>query len=140
MSNPKVKFGIAIGIVLGALAWLAVIGMQESKTYYITVAELKRMGESVREKRLRVGGRVVAGSIQREGRRVRFLLEQDSETLPVLYVGRDPVPDTFVDHAEALVEGRWGEDGIFHAQKLQAKCASKYEPAEGGSSSASPGT
>jgi len=140
MSNPKVKFAVAIAILLGALAWLAVIGMQESKTYYITVAELKRMGESVREKRLRVGGRVVAGSIQREGRRVKFLLEQDSETLPVIYVGRDPVPDTFVDHAEALVEGRWGEDGVFHAQKLQAKCASKYEPAEGGGSSASPGT
>ena len=140
MSNPKVKFAVAIGILLGALAWLAVIGMQESKTYYITVAELKQMGESVRQKRLRVGGRVVAGSIQREGRRVRFLLEQNNETLPVVYVGRDPVPDTFVDHAEALVEGRWGEDGVFHAQKLQAKCASKYEPAEGGSSSASPGT
>jgi cytochrome c-type biogenesis protein CcmE len=135
-----VKFAVAIGILLGALTWLAVIGMQESKTYYITVAELKQMGESVRQKRLRVGGRVVAGSIQREGRRVRFLLEQNNETLPVVYVGRDPVPDTFVDHAEALVEGRWGEDGVFHAQKLQAKCASKYEPAEGGSSSASPGT
>ncbi len=139
MSNPKVKFAVAIAILLGALAWLAVIGMQESRTYYITVAELKRMGESVREKRLRVGGRVVPGSIQREGRRVKFLLEQDSETLPIIYVGRDPVPDTFVDHAEALVEGRWGEDGVFHAQKLQAKCASKYEPAEGGGSSASPG-
>jgi|FaiFalFF_MnMetaG_3_1042247.scaffolds.fasta_scaffold00028_6 cytochrome c-type biogenesis protein CcmE len=140
MRSPKVKFAVAIAVLVGALAWLAVIGMQESKTYYITVAELKRMGADVRQKRLRVGGRVVAGSIQREGRRVRFLLEQDAETLPVVYVGRDPVPDTFVDHAEALVEGRWGEDGVFHAQKLQAKCASKYEPAEGSGSSTSSGT
>lgn len=130
MGNPKVKFAVAIAILLGALAWLAVIGMQESKTYYITVAELKQMGESVRDKRLRVGGRVVPGSIRREGRRVEFLLEQDSKAIPVVYVGRDPVPDTFVDHAEALVEGRWSSEGVFQAQKLQAKCASKYEAAE----------
>jgi len=28
-----------------------------------------------------------------------------------------------------LAEGSYGADGIFHAQQLQAKCASKYAPA-----------
>jgi len=46
-------------------------------------------------------------------------------------VGRDPLPDTFVDGAQALVEGKRMPDGRFVAEKVQAKCASKYEAAPG---------
>jgi cytochrome c-type biogenesis protein CcmE len=35
-----------------------------------------------------------------------------------------------VDNAQALAEGEFGRDGVFHAKKLQAKCASKYAPAD----------
>ena len=40
------KFGLLIAAVLGTLAWLAVGGISETKTYYKTVAELKQLGES----------------------------------------------------------------------------------------------
>jgi hypothetical protein len=39
----------------------------------------------------------------------------------------DPLPDTFRDGAQALADGEMGRDGVFHASKIQAKCASKYE-------------
>jgi len=42
------------------------------------------------------------------------------------------LPDTFVDKAQALVEGRPSNDGRFVAEHVQAKCASKYESAPGG--------
>jgi len=42
-------------------------------------------------------------------------------------VGNDATPDTFVDRAQAVVEGQLGRDGVFVANKMQAKCASKYE-------------
>ena len=44
-----------------------------------------------------------------------------------LYTGIDPLPDTFKDNAQALADGKLGPDGVFHASKVQAKCASKYE-------------
>jgi cytochrome c-type biogenesis protein CcmE len=113
--------------------------VQEAKTYYFTVSELRQMGEKVNGKRLRVGGQVVPGTIVRNGRRADFQIHQGSEVLSVAYVGSDPLPDTFVDRAEALVEGKIGSDGVFQAHKLQAKCASKYE-AEGGYKKAEPGT
>jgi len=47
--------------------------------------------------------------------------------LNVSYIGRDPLPDTFKDGAQALVEGRLASDGHFVAEQVQAKCASKYE-------------
>jgi cytochrome c-type biogenesis protein CcmE len=64
--------------------------------------------------------------------RVDFVLEGEGKSLPVSYVGNDPLPDTFVDKAQALVEGRPASDGRFVAEVVQAKCASKYEAAPGG--------
>jgi cytochrome c-type biogenesis protein CcmE len=41
------------------------------------------------------------------------------------------LPDTFRDGAQALADGAMGADGVFHASKIQAKCASKYAPKPG---------
>ena len=48
------------------------------------------------------------------------------------YEGAEPPPDTFKDDAQALAIGTYGRDGTFHATQLQAKCASKYAPAQPG--------
>ena len=66
--------------------------------------------------------------LSRDGR-VDFYLEEQGKAMPVSYVGRDPLPDTFKDGAQALVEGRMRPDGSFEAEQIQAKCASKYEAA-----------
>ncbi len=124
-----VKFGILILAILGTLAWLAVGGISETKTYYKTISELNQMGEQAKEKRLRVGGDIAPHSITREGSNVTFLLSQDKKQLKVVYSGIDPLPDTFRDGAQALADGKLGADGVFHATKIQAKCASKYEAA-----------
>lgn len=125
------KFGVLIVAIIGTLAWLAVGGVNETSTYYKTVAELKQMGEEAGSKRLRVAGDVAEGSIQRLGREVRFTLKQDAETLQVVYAGIEPLPDTFKDGAQAVADGKMGPDGVFRATKIQAKCASKYEAKPG---------
>ena len=125
--NNYVKFGLLIAVILGTLAWLAVGGISETKTYYKTVAEIRQLGNQAAERRLRVGGDIAANSIVREGADVRFTLAQDSMRLQVVYNGIDPLPDTFRDGAQALADGKLGADGVFRATKIQAKCASKYE-------------
>lgn len=134
--KPYMKFALVIGIVVATLAWLAVGGVSESKTYYKTVAELQQMGDRAQGKRLRVGGDVVKGSIQRQGREVSFrLMQQDGESkgqmIQVIYTGMDPLPDTFRDDAQALADGHLNADGTFNATRIQAKCASKYEAKPG---------
>ena len=42
-------------------------------------------------------------------------------------VGKDAPPDTFIDRAQAVVTGKLGDDGVFVAHEMTAKCASKYE-------------
>ncbi len=132
MSEQKgryLRFGIAIAVVVVSLGYLAVTGVQQSKSYYVTIKELRDMNDSRYSKRLRVAGNVVPGSIKRQGSRVEFALKENDLTLPVIYTGTEAPPDTFKDESQAMAEGRFGRDGVFHAHQLQAKCASKYAPA-----------
>jgi cytochrome c-type biogenesis protein CcmE len=124
------KFGALVAVIIGTLTWLASGGINETATYYKTVAELKQMPDA-HEKRLRVAGDVAEGSIERSGREVRFLLKQEAETLAVVYNGIEPLPDTFKDGSQAVADGKLATDGVFHASKIQAKCASKYEAKPG---------
>jgi cytochrome c-type biogenesis protein CcmE len=130
MSKNKWKFGIGIGIILAVVAWEAISGFQQSKTYYVTVGELVS-GKAARS-RVRVGGVVERDSIERHGSTLTFRLAQDAVSVPVTYVGTDTLPDTFVGGAQAIIEGNYGPDGTFRAEKIQAKCASKYQAAPPG--------
>jgi len=127
-TQKKLKFGIGLGIILLTLGWLAYSGIQESKTYYVTVAELQSKQDAA-HKRYRVAGNVAAGSIRRSPGRVEFKLEEAGKFLPIVYTGKEPLPDTLQDGAQALADGRYQQDGTFHAETVQAKCASKYAPA-----------
>jgi cytochrome c-type biogenesis protein CcmE len=125
--NTYLKFGTLMVLIVGSLVWLAFSGVKDTKTYYKTIPELQRMGSQAQGQRLRVGGDVLPGSILKNGSRVSFELHQGAETLKVVYTGTDPLPDTFKDNAQALAEGRLGLTGVFEANHIQAKCASKYE-------------
>jgi cytochrome c-type biogenesis protein CcmE len=136
--KKQAKFGIGIGVIVVSMAFLAWLGYGESKTYYHTLAELDTLKGSARTERMRIGGTVQTGSIHRMTGRVDFVLEGEGKSLPVSYVGSDPLPDTFVDNSQALIEGRPAADGRFVAEHVQAKCASKYEAAPGGKPAATP--
>jgi cytochrome c-type biogenesis protein CcmE len=130
--QKRAKFGVGIGVIVFSMGFLAWLGYGESKTYYHTIAELQTLQGAALSHRMRVGGTVEPGSIRRLTGRVDFVLQGEGKTLPVSYVGRDPLPDTFIDKSQALVEGRPAPDGRFVAENVQAKCASKYEAAPGG--------
>jgi cytochrome c-type biogenesis protein CcmE len=132
------KFAALVVVIVGTLIWLATAGIKDNQTYYKTIAELGQMGDQAYSKRLRVGGDIGAGSIVRRGNVVEFVMVQEKLNLNVSYDGADPLPDTFRDGAQALADGKMGRDGVFHANKIQAKCASKYEAKPGGKPAAAP--
>lgn len=136
--RKQAKFGIGIGVIVISLGFLAWLGYGESKTYYHTIAELQTLHGASLNRRMRVGGTVEPGSIHRLPGRVEFVLQGEGKSLPVSYSGTEPLPDTFVDKAQALVEGRPAPDGRFVADHVQAKCASKYESAPGGTAVPTP--
>jgi cytochrome c-type biogenesis protein CcmE len=146
-SSNSLRIGIAVAVILGTIGWLAYSGYGSSKSYYVTVAELGGMGDKAYKSNLRVEGFVKPGSIEQSGTHVTFVLNEfeshspkaaTGRSLLVNYKGSEPPPDTFKDDAQALAAGTFGRDGVFHATELQAKCASKYAPAQPGASPTKP--
>jgi cytochrome c-type biogenesis protein CcmE len=125
--NKYLRFGIPTAVILGTIVYLAAQGVGDTKTYYKNVKEVHEMGAAAQEKRIRVGGDVVANSIVRQGKDVHFKLIWEGSEMNVVYSGTQPLPDTFKDGSQALADGKLGPDGVFQATAIQAKCASKYE-------------
>jgi cytochrome c-type biogenesis protein CcmE len=123
------RIGIAVIVILATISWLAITGVRANKSYYVTIQELQAMGPKAYTRNLRVAGNVLPGSIQHSGTNASFVLVENSNKLRVSYEGEDPPPDTFKDNSQALAIGTYGRDEVFHATQLQAKCASKYAPA-----------
>jgi cytochrome c-type biogenesis protein CcmE len=141
--SNSLRIGIAVAVIVGTIGWLAYSGYGSSKSYYVKLPELISMGDKAYSANLRVEGFVKPGSIQQSGTNVTFVLDEfeshskqagAGRTLTVSYKGSEPPPDTFKDDAQALAMGTLGHDGIFHANQLQAKCASKYAPSQPGPS------
>jgi len=116
-----------MAVIIVALGYLAYTGVQDARattshqgTEWHGQQRLQQALAGCRQRR--------TGSIKRQGTHIEFQLVEQDRTLPVVYAGTEAPPDTFKDNAQALAEGRFGRDGIFHATNLQAKCASKYAP------------
>jgi cytochrome c-type biogenesis protein CcmE len=130
MLNGRTKFALlGLGVVI-SMAFLIWVGTQGSGySYYYSVSEY--LDAPTRDSDgYRVNGKVIDGTIAREktGEDVAFSMTDGIATLPVSYHGI--IPDTFVDGADVVVEGRLQNDGVFVAHTLLAKCPSKYESAD----------
>ena len=126
----KKRFIIGGIIILLALGYLGYTSFAGAATYYYKVNEVLAKGSSVVGANVKVEGRVVPDSVQREsaGRLIMFTISDigSGQSIPVVYSG--VAPDTFKADSDVVVEGRLGSDGIFQAQTIMTKCPSKYEP------------
>lgn len=130
--KPRSKFLLGGGLVLGVAGYLMASSIRDTGVYYLTPAELAakvQADPSFTNAGVKVGARVVPGSIRRDpgGKEYSFQVTDGSKTMPVVYKGI--APDTFTDSVDVVVGGRMGADGTFQATELLAKCASRYENA-----------
>lgn len=125
--SPKVL--IAVSVLVTALGFLLVTAFQNNAVYYLTVSELKAAAPTIYGQPVRVAGNVVPGTIQRDplSMVVHFQAEDESGRIPVTY--RGVLPDVFGDSIQVVLEGKYGENGVFTAGTLLAKCPSKFETA-----------
>jgi cytochrome c-type biogenesis protein CcmE len=118
--------GLVVALVIG---YLVVSSLSGAAQYYLTVAEVQAQGALNRI--VRVNGIVDGASIQYDPHTLtlRFDLVDKSGRLPVIH--HDVMPDMLRDGADAVVEGKYREDGVFevNANGLLLKCPSKYEEA-----------
>ena len=124
---PNVKFLIAIfGLSLVALGWM-VIDFKSEEVPFISISDLLEHYGSFSQEKFRLGGNVIDGSIQYSDDRldISFQLKQGKSILPVTHHSA-AVPDLFKDGSQVIVEGIY-QNGIFEAENLMTKCASRHE-------------
>jgi len=55
------------------------------------------------------------------------VLDPDDPEIQLTVHFRHPLPDTFTDEAEVVMEGRYAGNGVFEATEVLTKCGSRYE-------------
>ena len=129
------RFLIAGVVAALAMSYLGFVAFKGAATYYLTVDEFLSRQNVTPGENVRVMGRVVDGSVQKDAatNTIRFEVAGDSgRKVPVVYTGI--VPDAFKQGSDVVMEGALSGGDTFAAGSLLVKCPSKYEAAEGGNS------
>lgn len=133
----KMKLSIVIAaLVLGA-GFMVMASSGESARPHFQLPEFKRLLNAeprrVTDRYMTVYGNVKEGSIVKKGVEAEFVIEKEGHELEVYFTGKTLLPDTFKDGSEAAVDGTYRpSEGRFVADKVMAKCASKYQSPESG--------
>jgi cytochrome c-type biogenesis protein CcmE len=138
--NGRLKFIIGGAILVAAIAFLVVNSMSGSTQLYKTVDEFYADKARLVGRDLRIAGWVIGDSVQftqidAMNSRLEFDIVDDytrpDQTLHVVVLN-EPKPDLLQDKAQALVEGRADQNGVFTAIPggLMLKCPTRYEEME----------
>jgi cytochrome c-type biogenesis protein CcmE len=112
-------------VVAGCVGYLIYAASGGSAEYYLTVSELRsHTGSGI----VRVAG-VVQDDVQKSdgGLHVLFTEKDGTASVPVDYTGT--LPDIFKPGITVVAEGKLGNDGVFHARTVLAKCPSRFSTA-----------
>ena len=119
--------GSGLGI-LAAAAALVLFALRQEIVFFRTPSDLTEQPIAAGT-RLRIGGLVEAGSVERgTGTEVAFSVTDTVKSLKVTYVGI--LPDLFREGQGVVAEGTLAPDGSFTADTVLAKHDENYMPKE----------
>lgn len=126
----KTKFLAGGLIIAAAVIYLIYSSARDTLIYYYTTSEVVQKVPEIYNERIRLGGDIVPGSLNWDGRstRVELLVTDQKEKIKLVYQG--VVPDNIKNATEVVAEGRYLPAGMFQADNLLVKCPSKYESAK----------
>lgn len=129
MKHVRIKLLVAGLVLLTSVGYLAVAGARSGWVYYMHVDEFVQ-DDAYQGRRVRLYGLVGQDHVDTQPAMLlaSFNLRGESANLPVRYQG--VVPDTFKPGCEVMVEGKLDDAGVFQADTLMTKCASKYQSEE----------
>ena len=131
LSSNRGKLLIALVVLIGAFGYLAYMAFESATVYYYTVGELRELGPTPEGRMVRVNGKLVEDSFERidTSTLARFSLTDGADTLSAAHDGI--LPNLFFnEHSEIILEGSFGQDGVFQSHNVIVKCPSKYVAAE----------
>ncbi|MCW2267425.1 cytochrome c maturation protein CcmE [Pseudomonas sp. JQ170] len=131
--NPqrKKRLFIILGLLagVGVAVGLALSALQQNINLFYTPTQIAN-GEAPLDTRIRAGGMVEAGSLQRSGDSldVRFVVTDFNKSVPITY--RGILPDLFREGQGIVALGKLNAEGVVVADEVLAKHDEKYMPPE----------
>lgn len=117
-----VRWGIPAAVVAACVGYLIYSASGGSSEYYLTVSEVHAQAPAGD---VRVAGVVKDDVLKTDGGlHVTFTEMDKTASMPVEYTGT--LPDIFKPGITVVAEGKFGQDGVFHARTLLAKCPSRF--------------
>jgi len=148
------KFIIGGVLILAAVVYLIASSTQASAEYFMTVDELNSEGSAAINKSVRLSGAVIGDTIQYDASTLTLTFEvahvpgdnaeieaqgglaavlhedvMDTSRARIKVQYEGVMPDLLRNEAQAIMTGKLGDDGVFHAEELLLKCPTKYEEA-----------
>lgn len=141
-------------LIFAAIVYLIISSTKANAQYFLTIQELQAKGSSVYSQDLRVSGAVMGDSIKYDPKTLTLtftvadvpgdnnvieaqgglaavlhqaVIDPNRPHLQVVYQGVKP--DLLRNEAQAIMTGKMGQDGVFHASELLLKCPTKYQDA-----------
>ena len=138
MTHTRIKLLVAGSVMTIAVAFLAFAGMREGWVYFLPVDQYVDAGDQYAGQRVRLHGKVTDQDFDADRSMLvaKFNLQGEQHTLRVQYTG--VIPEMFDVGRDVVVEGQPDDAGVFHADTLLTKCASKYESVDGQAPHADP--
>lgn len=131
MTRRQQRMILVAAVVLGVAAavGLGLRAFQENLLYFYSTSQVLD-GDAPLDRKFRVGGLVVDGSVERDegSLEVRFALTDTQTQLPVTYTGI--LPDLFREGQGIVTHGRLNDNGVFVADEVLAKHDENYMPPE----------
>ncbi len=123
MIDTRRRLWLAGVIVLAALGFLVFQGLGNATLYFRTADEAVAQRAQLGERRFRIEGDVVDGSVRQTGNDVTFTLTANSVEVPVMHKG-DP-PELFRPGIPVVLEGRFQGDH-FASDRILVKHSETY--------------
>lgn len=127
--RSRLRLGILIAVVCGGLAFLVLQGLGNATTYFRNADEALAQRSELGERRFRLQGTVVPGSVSAAGDDVAFRVEYHCQSVAVRHQG-DP-PELFADGIPVVLEGAFaaGTD-TYASDRIFVRHTSEYRTEE----------
>ena len=132
MYNKKVKSRIFfLGLsffIIGLVVFIILKSLEENVVYFFSPTEIYNKSDTSFNKKIRIGGLVKEGSINRQEDTINFIITDLKNEIVVTYNGL--VPNLFSEGKGVVAEGKLNDKKYFIAYKILAKHDENYMPPE----------
>ena len=132
MLNKRVKsriFLLSLLFFIGVLTIFFILkSLEDNVIYFLSPTEIHNKSDISFNKKIRIGGLVKVGSINKDGKTVNFIITDLKNEIFVSYSGL--IPNLFSEGKGVVAEGKLNDKKYFIANKILAKHDENYMPPE----------